>query len=84
MKALLSQAMHEIVVLRRRNEILEAKVGVMDLFATVLHTTPARSNAGAAEDVAWKLAQEIAKIEKEAAATPVPTKPSTEPSELQQ
>lgn len=37
----LQEAKHEISQLRRQNEILSAKVEVMNLFATVLHTQPA-------------------------------------------
>jgi len=37
---LIAQAIHEIKNLRHRNEILEAKVSVMDLFSTVLYTAP--------------------------------------------
>jgi hypothetical protein len=59
LKKLLTDAMHEIRDLRRRNEILSAKVEVMDLFACVLHTTAAIRSQGAAPDVAWALQKEI-------------------------
>lgn len=38
MKHLLNAAADEITILRRQNEILNAKVEVMELFACVLHT----------------------------------------------
>jgi|GEM_PF-2244309 len=65
MKELLLNAKTEINTLRRDNEILRAKVEVMDLFAVVLHTAPARFSQGAAPDVAWALQKEIDKIEAE-------------------
>lgn len=61
-KQLLIEAENEIRSLRRQNEILTAKVEVMDLFACVLHTSPAERNRGAAPDVAWKLMDKIAEI----------------------
>lgn len=39
-KQLLFEAKHEITSLRRVNEILQAKVEVMNLFAAVFHTQP--------------------------------------------
>lgn len=63
MKELLSKAKDEIVGLRRRNEILQAKVDVMDLFALVLHTSPARRTEGYGEDVVWMLQQKINELE---------------------
>lgn len=63
MKDLLNEARHEILNLRRENEILRAKVEVMELFACVLHTQPARASQGMAPDVAWALQKEIDKIE---------------------
>jgi len=51
--------------LRRENEILRAKVEVMDLFACVLHTTPARHSQGMSEDVAWALERKLAEIARE-------------------
>lgn len=67
LEELLLNAKHEIETLRRRNEILDAKVGVMELFACVLHTEPARRSEGASPDVAWALQKEIDRIRKEAA-----------------
>ena len=59
MKDLLEAAKAEIVSLRRTNEILAAKVQTMELFATVLHTEPARSRESVAIDVAWQLQKKI-------------------------
>ena len=59
MKNLLDDARREIIRLRRDNEILHAKVEVMDLFACVLHTQAANRSEGAAPDVAWALQQAI-------------------------
>jgi hypothetical protein len=63
MKQLLIDAKSEILALRRKNEILQAKVEVMDLFSLVLHTRPAYSEHGAVVDVAWQLQKEIQEIE---------------------
>lgn len=70
MQELLLNAKSEIMMLRRENEILRAKVEVMDLFAVVLHTEPARSGRGVAPDVAWALQKESDRIEAERQATP--------------
>lgn len=64
MKDLLIQAASEIRQLRRANEILAAKVEMIDLFACVLHTRPATHSVGAAVDVAWLLDKEIAEFER--------------------
>ncbi len=62
MKELLTHAMHEIRDLRRRNEILSAKVEMIDLFACVLHTSAATRSQGAAPDVAWALERKIEEL----------------------
>jgi hypothetical protein len=67
MKDLLTSAMHEILQLRRQNEILAAKVEVMDLFACVLNSEPARRSQGMAVDVAWVLQKQIDELTKEEA-----------------
>lgn len=59
MKELLMKAQEEILSLRRENEILRAKVEVINLFETTLHTSPARRDVGAGEDVAWLLRREL-------------------------
>lgn len=70
-RELLVRAAAEIRELRRRNEILSAKVEMIDLFACVLHTQPARQSVGMAEDVAWAIDREVARID-EAEATQKP------------
>jgi len=55
MKHLLLAAKSEIERLRRQNEILNAKVSTMELFATVLHTNPSYPPMGASVDIAWEL-----------------------------
>ncbi len=59
MKELLQEAHEEILHLRRQNQILAAKVEMIDLFACVLHTRPATLVKSMGEDVAWKLQQKI-------------------------
>ncbi len=59
---LLTNAVFEIRDLRRRNEILSAKVEMIDLFACVLHTQAAHRNEGASPDVAWALEKEINRL----------------------
>jgi len=55
----LEQTLHEakqtILQLRRTNEILSAKVEVMNLFATVLHTQPAYNSQSMSPDVCWEI-----------------------------
>lgn len=79
---LLHDAKHEINSLRRRNEILSAKVEVMDLLACFLHTQPATREQGMTIDVAYELerhANELAEREKATAvaaqARPVSIRP---------
>ena len=62
---LLAKARDEIRSLRRANEVLSAKVEVMDLFACVLHTTPATRGHGEGEDVAWALQTKIDELAEE-------------------
>lgn len=71
----LTQAAHEIRSLRRTNEVLAAKVEVMDLFAAVLFAQAPRNSQGYGEDVAWKL-EKLA----EALRAPITdSKPESEP-----
>jgi hypothetical protein len=67
LRNLLVEAREEIVSLRRANEVLSAKVEVMDLFACVLHSTPATRGHGAAPDVAWALTKRVGEIDDAAA-----------------
>lgn len=62
MKQLLIEARQEILTLRRTNEILGAKVEMIDLFALVLNTRPNYPSQGTSADVAWKLQREIDSI----------------------
>lgn len=60
MKHLLMDAKHEIESLRRRNELLNAKVEVFEVFAAAL--LGPRPQMGMAIDVAWSLQKEIDKL----------------------
>jgi hypothetical protein len=57
MKELLIQARHEIISLRKRNEVLEAQVGIVEIFAAALGLK--HENRGASGDVAWLLEKKI-------------------------
>ena len=71
MTDLLQDARAEILHLRRRNEVLAAKVEMIELFACVLHTRPAVPVEGMGEDIAWKLQKKIDEIgETDGAPTP--------------
>lgn len=60
MKQLLERARSEILQLRRRNEILSAQMGVVEVFAAALGL---RRNEGAmAPDVAWELEKQIEEL----------------------
>jgi len=59
----LKDAQDEIRQLRHRNEILAAKVEVMDNFMCVLHTEPASRPQGAGIDVVYEMQKHIAKLE---------------------
>jgi hypothetical protein len=61
----LSYGAEEIDRLRRQNEILSAKVEVMDLFGAVFRTSPRGHNMGGGEDAAWLLRRELTKMEAE-------------------
>jgi len=69
---LLNDARHEILSLRRENEILRAKVETMELFACVLHTKPASNGQGMSPDVAWALQKKIDEIKAEPTPPPTP------------
>lgn len=58
MKEMLLEARNEILNLRRRNELLTAQVGVVEVFAVEVFAAVLglrRNEGGAAPDVAWKL-----------------------------
>lgn len=65
LRDLIEDAAHEIRSLRRTNEILNAKVEMIDLFACVLHTKAAEHIHGAGIDIAWKLDKEADRLKKE-------------------
>lgn len=69
LQSLLVQAREEILSLRRRNELLEAKVEMIDLFACVLHSQPARQSQGAGLDLAWALQKKIDELNAPTAAS---------------
>lgn len=52
---LLREAANEIRSLRRVNEILQAKVGMIELFDRVLRSEPPTITQGYGEDIAWKM-----------------------------
>jgi hypothetical protein len=62
---ILTEATHEIHRLRRQNEILNAKVEVMELFACVLHTSPAQHGNCMAVDIAWQMEKEAERLKAE-------------------
>ena len=64
---LMRAAHNEIRDLRRRNEILEAKVSVMNLFALVLHSKPAEVPTVIQDDILQQLekhASDMAALDK--------------------
>jgi hypothetical protein len=61
----LLDAAAEIKMLRRQNEILSAKMEVMDLFACVLHTQPAYRPQTASPCVVQAIERELAKLKKD-------------------
>jgi hypothetical protein len=62
-KNLLIKAKSEIVSLRRQNEILSAKVGVMELFECVIFTRPSQPTRVEAVDVVWEIEKELTTID---------------------
>lgn len=62
-KELMLRASEEIRMLRRRNELLEAKVGTMELFATVLNTRPWAPSQGYGEDIVWRIEKALQEAE---------------------
>lgn len=59
---LLSEGASEIQSLRRQNELLLAKVEVMDLFACALNTSPRHPTGIMREDIAWRLDAEAGRL----------------------
>ena len=66
MKNLLMSAAHEIEALRRRNEILQAKVDVVEAFSAAL--LGPRTPMGASVDVAWSLRRKAEELNAESPA----------------
>lgn len=64
----LRSARDEIVGLRRRNEVLEARVEVVEVFAAALGLK--RGACGMAPDVVWELDKEIASLSTPSASPP--------------
>lgn len=58
----LTMAQDEIQRLRHQNEILSAKVGVMDLFGLVFRTQPAYATMGMSEDPVWLIDKQLMKL----------------------
>lgn len=70
-KELLSRAQNEIAGLRRENEILRAKVEMIDLFACVLHTQAAQHGGGAMHpDILYELQKKLAEMSEREAERP--------------
>lgn len=65
MEDLLLHACDEIRQLRRQNEILSAKVEVMELFGLVFRTQPNYGERGMTEDIVWKMEQTIEQIRRD-------------------
>ncbi|HKI53913.1 MAG TPA: hypothetical protein VJ987_07290 [Anaerolineales bacterium] len=61
MKNLLNEAKHEIINLRRRNEILEAQIGVVEVFAAALGLK--RGPRGESPDVVYALQKKIDELD---------------------
>lgn len=66
-KRTMQLAAEEIRQLRRENEILGAKVEVMELFGLTLRTQPNYGGRGMSEDVVWKIERTLEAFEKDRA-----------------
>ena len=71
-KETLLRAIDEIRTLRRTNEILGAKVEVMELFGLTLRTRPDYSSQGMSEDIAWRMQRRVDEIDAEERNSPKP------------
>ena len=69
LKHILMQAREEILTLRRRNEVLQAQIDVMELFGLTLRTKPNFASVSMGVDIAWELAREIEALHNKEAAT---------------
>lgn len=59
---LLNEARHEITALRTRNQLLEAKVHVMEFFEAVFRTMPYHEAVAMSPDVCWHLQRTAAEL----------------------
>lgn len=75
MVELLEEAEAEVRRLRRTNEVLQAKVDVLDFFACVLLTKPYQPTQSMAVDVGWKLREAVTKLKQEAVEANFPSLP---------
>ena len=65
-KHLINDARHEIRVLRRSNEIMAAKLEMINLFERVLYAEPPKQQSqGASPDIAWMLDRAYDELAKE-------------------
>ena len=64
MKELLVNAMHEIIELRRQNELLNAQIRVVNIFEAALFGQ--RPSQGMSLDVVWALQKQINELDKPA------------------
>jgi hypothetical protein len=63
LKNLLIEAAAEIDTLRRRNEVLQAKVDGFELAGRLLTASEPHSAMGYSEDVAWRMRQEAERLQ---------------------
>lgn len=63
MKHLLREAAREIRSLRQRNEILSAKVEVIETIGLIARGCTGHQNHPMGVDVAWRLDQQVAELE---------------------
>jgi hypothetical protein len=78
---LLQAARHEICELRRRCEILQAKVDMIDLFATVLRTNVARVLAVTSPDIVVEIEEKLTELAAGKAPIPDQLSPTDETKE---
>lgn len=62
-KGLMLRAIDEIQQLRRTNEVLSAKVEVMELFGLLFRAAPNYGNNCVTEDIAWAMQRRIDEID---------------------
>lgn len=62
-KNLLIDANHEIKILRRQNELMNARLEMFDAMTQLLHTNPATKNCGMSPDVVQSIEMFLRDIE---------------------